>query len=312
MIGAAPRRLRSAAKHAAERLLLASGIPRIARRRHTQDVLILAYHNIVPDDAPACGEESLHLPRSRFAAQLDMLGQTHDVVPLAEALDSRSAAGGRPRAVITFDDAYQGALTLGVDELVRRDLPATVFVAPRFVGGAPFWWDSIIAPIALDGGESFRSRALREAAGRDAGVRELAARRGLDERDVPLFGRCATEAQLSDAVARARITLGSHSWSHANLAALPTSELRDELTRPMSWLRDRWSGVLPVLAYPYGSVSRRVVEAARDAGYSAALRIEGGWLRTPGREPLLTPRVEVPARMTTAGFALRTAGLLVS
>jgi hypothetical protein len=80
----------------------------------------------------------------------------------------------------------------------------------------------------------------------------------------------------------------------------------------MSWLRERWSAVLPVLAYPYGSVSGRVVEAARDAGYSAALRIDGGWLRTPEREPLLTPRVEVPARMTRAGFALRTAGLLAS
>src|ERR671914_1478754 len=112
MIGAAPRRLRSVAKHAAERLLLASGIPRIARRRHAQDVLILAYHNVVPDDAQACGEEALHLPRSRFAEQLDMLGETHDVVPLAEVLDSHSSAGGRPRAVLTFDDAYQGALTL--------------------------------------------------------------------------------------------------------------------------------------------------------------------------------------------------------
>jgi peptidoglycan/xylan/chitin deacetylase (PgdA/CDA1 family) len=311
MISRAPLGLRSAAKHAAERLLLGSGVARLTRLRRMRDVLILAYHNVVPDGAPPCGDAPLHLPRARFAEQLDILRETHDIVPLAEALDPRSTARGRPRAVVTFDDAYQGALTIGVGEIASRGLPATVLVAPHFVGGAAFWWDSVAAAVDVDE-MSFRARALRDAAGRDANVRELAAGQGLVEQVVPAYARCASEAELNEAVARASITIGSHGWSHANLVALPPAELRDELRRPLSWLRERWDCVLPVLAYPYGVVSDRVVAAAREAGYAFGLRINGGWLRGRPDEPLLTPRVPIAAGLTAAGFALRASGLLVS
>ncbi len=303
--------LRRAAKLAAEHMLLATGAPHVSRRRHARDVLILAYHNVVPDDAPPCGDASLHLPRRQFAEQLDTLCDTHDVVPISKVLEPADG-DGRPRAVLTFDDAYQGALTLGIDELARRGLPAAVFVAPRFVGGAPFWWDAIVVPPSVRGETSFRERALREAGGRDANVRELAARRGYGERQLPEYARCATEAQISDALARARITLGSHSWSHANLAVLPTSELREEVSRPLPWLRERWTSVLPILAYPYGRASDRVVTVVRAAGYAMALRIDGGWLRASQGDLLLAPRVEVPAGLSRAGFTLRAAGLLAS
>src|SRR4051794_21760900 len=108
------RRMRSAIKAAAERALLWSGIAAQHRRRMRGRLLVLAYHNIVPDDAPAAGDLANHLPVSAFAAQLDALRTTHDIVPLADALTPASRRASRPRAAITFDDAYRGAVLHGV------------------------------------------------------------------------------------------------------------------------------------------------------------------------------------------------------
>jgi peptidoglycan/xylan/chitin deacetylase (PgdA/CDA1 family) len=304
--------VRSLAKPAAERLILLTGVPALCRLRRRADVLVLAYHNVVPDDAEPVGDASLHLKRSRFAAQLDLLCRTHTVVPLHDALSCDGRPRGRPWAAITFDDAYQGALTLGAAELARRGLPATFFVAPRFVGGAAFWWDRVALPKDPRARADFRRRALLECAGRDDAVRELAAKCGLGEQEPPAYARCASEREIRQVVTTSGITLGSHSWSHPNLAALTAAEVVDEVTRPMAWLRGRFNSVVALLAYPYGHYSAAVAQAAARAGYSGALMIGGGWLRHDRADPMRVPRVDVPAGLSAAGFALRASGLFAA
>jgi hypothetical protein len=113
-----------------ERVLASRLVTRVTARRVRGGSLILAYHGIVPltaGDTVGAGERALYVRQSDFAAQLDMLSSVADVVPLA-SIDAATSA--RPRVAITFDDAYQGAVTAGVDELVARALPATIFVAP--------------------------------------------------------------------------------------------------------------------------------------------------------------------------------------
>ncbi|HVI72058.1 MAG TPA: hypothetical protein VM656_11280, partial [Pyrinomonadaceae bacterium] len=131
--------LRSSLKHAAEFGLTAFGATRLARARHKAHTLVLAYHNVVPEGEAARGDTSLHLPQRDFSQQLDLLQRTHHVIPLTDLATAHKTA--KPRAIITFDDAYAGALEAGVVELQKRSLPATVFVTPAFVGGAAFWWD---------------------------------------------------------------------------------------------------------------------------------------------------------------------------
>lgn len=304
--------VRSLAKPAAERLILLSGVPALWRLRRRADVLVLAYHNIVPDDAGPCGDASLHLKRAQFAAQLELLCRTHTVVPLRDALSTSRRPARRPLAAITFDDAYHGALTIGAAELARRGLPATVFVAPGFVGGGVFWWDRIVLPTDPLARAHFRHGALTECAGRDESVRALAAQQGLSEQEVPAFVRCASESEIRHAVSSAGVEVGSHTWSHPNLAALGPAEVADEVARPLVWLAERFGPIVPLLAYPYGLVSDDVVDIATRAGYRGALLISGGWLRRNRSDPMRLPRVDVPAALSTAGFMLRASGLFAA
>lgn len=304
--------LRTRVKGALERGLLLSGIPRASRRRRSGDVLVLAYHDVVPHGAAPMGDRSLHLPRSAFARQLDLLRATHDVIPLDAALARGAARASRPSVVITFDDAYRGAMTAGIEELEARGMPATVFVPPAFVGGGVFWWDALTPPGAAGLPAGVREHALTVLAGRSDAILARAADGGggVAPDAIPPYARCATEAELRRAASVPGITLASHTWSHPNLAALPPEALDDELRRPLAWLRERFEGTLPVLTYPYGLASAAAERAAADAGYEAALRIDGGWLsRAPGNRYAL-PRLDVPAGLSPAGFRLRIAGLV--
>ena len=296
--------LRSVVKRGAEAALARSGAARLLGTR--SGALVLAYHNVVPEGSPREGDASLHLPQHAFAEQLDSVTRTHEVVPLDALLQPTAADSGRPRVAVTFDDAYQGSVTAGVAELVTRQLPATIFVAPAFVGGRTFWWDAIVPA-----GEpaSFRERALAELGGSDARVRTWARQQGLDEVVPHPDNRAADEATLQAATAHPGITLGSHTWSHPNLARTEGAALIEELVRPLEWLRERFSAVIPWLAYPYGLSSAAAERAAAEVGYAGALRVEGGWIPDGFANPFALPRLNIPAGLSADGFRLRMQGM---
>jgi peptidoglycan/xylan/chitin deacetylase (PgdA/CDA1 family) len=299
--------MRAVVKAVVERIASASGANSLGRRRMRHRTMVLAYHNIVPDDSGGFGDRPLHLRRSDFAAQLDALLETHEVIPLTALLTPRIRAR-KPAAVITFDDAYTGAMTLGLDEVTARGLPATVFVAPAFVDGASFWWDAV-ADARFGLHPDVRTRALADLRGSDAAVRKWAAEAGIAGTGVvTAVARVAAVTEIRLAAGRPGITIGSHSWSHANLTRLSNEELEDELMKPMAWLRQHVPGAIPWLTYPYGAFNRDVAAAAARAGYDAALAVNGGWTGTPPGDRYSIPRVNIPAGISLAGFRMRAAG----
>ena len=300
---------RRLAKHLAERALVALGAPRLLRAVGDGDAVVLAYHNIVPESAPSGGDPSLHLSRADFAAQLDLLARSHQVVELATVLRCRVPSEGPPLAAITIDDAYRGAMTAGLAELETRGLPCTIFVAPGLLGADATWWDALApaGPEPLPG--PVREELLTAARGRTEEVFRIADRRGLERRPQPAHAGIVEEAELAEAADREGVTVGSHAWSHANLPELAEDELAEELTRSLTWLRERFVGsVVPWLSLPYGRSSDRVVEASVGAGYVGVLDLSRRLVRA-GEAGRTVPRVNVPAGITPEGFLLRASGL---
>jgi peptidoglycan/xylan/chitin deacetylase (PgdA/CDA1 family) len=90
-----------------------------------------------------------------------------------------------------------------------------------------------------------------------------------------LSGPLLTPDELR-AVEGAGLELGSHTMTHAALTRVPDDALRFELARSREVLARIVSRPIPVLAYPYGEVDERVKDAAREAGYDAALAVGSG------------------------------------
>jgi peptidoglycan/xylan/chitin deacetylase (PgdA/CDA1 family) len=295
-------------KRGLEQALTTDTVERWTRRRVRGKTLILAYHGIVPRNEARAGEHSLFVSETTFAAHLDLLAEVADVA----ALDRIDEPGDeRPRVAITFDDAYQGAVTTGVNELARRGLPATIFVSPGRLNGHVFWWDALARPAGhMD--PPVRTHALTALGGDDERVRAWAAQAAVPTSDaLPPYARAASLDEMRSALEHPGLTLGSHSWSHANLARLDAAALDAELSRPLAWLREHFATrTVPWLAYPYGLESPAVQSAAATAGYDCALGISGGWHRAADVSRFARPRLNVPAGMSVNGLRARVLGAI--
>lgn len=296
---------RNVLKARAERMLASRTAGRLARARVRDKRLILAYHGIRPSSVAPVGDGALFVDEKSFTTQLDVLREVADVAPLNE-IDL--PGDGRPRVAITFDDAYQGAVTIGVAALVKRGLPATIFVAPARLHGHVFWWDALAREALLD--DMVREHAVNVLSGSDEAIRDWARDLSLPSCDtLPPYARSASMADLRAATRAPGITVASHSWSHANLAALDDASLRMETEWPLEWLRAQFGDrAIPWLAYPYGLESPAARRAAERAAYEGAVCILGGWHRPGEVSRYARPRLHVPAGLSAAGLRARLTG----
>ena len=297
-------------KRPIERAISSPAVAWMTHRRVRGKRLILAYHGIIPEGQAPAGERALFIAQRDFAMHLDLLAAEADVAPLDRIDES---GDGRPRVAITFDDAYAGAVNEGVGELAKRSLPATIFIAPGCLNGHVFWWDALSHRNgALK--ETVRHYALHQLAGADEQVRAWATDAGLPVCDtLPAYAHAATHAELATAVAFPGITVGSHTWSHRNLAALGVSDVVAEVRHSREWLRGEYGDkALDWLAYPYGLDSGAVRHAVAEASYAGALTIGGGWHRPTDVSPFARPRFSVGSRLSVAGLRARLNGARIA
>jgi peptidoglycan/xylan/chitin deacetylase (PgdA/CDA1 family) len=171
---------------------------------------------------------------TEFGAQLDWLAEHCEVVPLA-AIGAVNDSG-RPRVALTFDDGYADNHEHAFPQLAERSLPATFFVTAGFLERDP-----VVLSHLSDIWQTPRD--------------DLA----------PLSWSQVGEMRA------AGMTFGSHTYSHANLAALPQPAARDELRRSKEVLETRVGVPVDAIAYPFGKLRHNVDDVtfrlAREAGY---------------------------------------------
>ena len=177
--------------------------------------------------------------------------------------------------------------------------------------GHVFWWDSLANKnLTLDG--KVRHYALHALAGSDERVRDWAVSARLPTSDMlPAYAQTATYTELRDALGIPGITVGSHTWSHANLASLSAADVAEEIERPLSWLRAEFGEkAVSWLAYPYGLDSEESRRALERVGYLGGLLISGGWHRAADTSPFARPRLGIPGNQSLNGFRARLLGAM--
>jgi len=101
-------------------------------------------------------------------------------------------------------------------------------------------------------------------------------------------------AELLELAALPGVTIGSHGATHLPLAKCDDKALWQELDGSRRSLEDMLGKSVTVVAYPHGSVNRRVRDVARRAGYTLGVcsRFD---INGNSRDPLLLCRTEVVA-----------------
>jgi peptidoglycan/xylan/chitin deacetylase (PgdA/CDA1 family) len=228
-------------------------------RAGVRDVLVLCYH-AVSERWPA----DFAVTPNQLEQQLrHLLDRGCRGATFTEAV--KGPRSGRTLAV-TFDDAFRSVLTLGFPVLERLGLPGTIFAPTAFMEGG-------------------RSLAWPE-------IGEWADGPYADEL-VPLSWQ-----QLHE-IADAGWEVGSHSLTHPRLTTLDDVELTRELGASKRECERQLGRPCTAIAYPFGDVDRRVVDAAAREGYEAGAAMT---VRSSRVQPLAWPRFGVSREDSLARF----------
>ena len=345
--GVLKRRMRQAVDVACR----GSGLLRWSELRMRRGLTILMYHRVLPlESCRTYPLESLVIPVDVFDRQMAWLAGNFAVLPVREALEqlAETAMPDRPFVAVSFDDGYADNHVHAAPVLARHGLRGTFFVTTGFVeSGEPTWFDraadlwthlddqrrSEVMGRLVDALESSSAEAGARAA--NAGSPDIGAwMAGLKklsvadrERFLALAEPVAIETMepgLYAPMTPIQVTelhqqgheIASHSVSHPILTRVDDGQLSAELRNSRERLAE-WTGA-PVtgLCYPNGDCDRRVITAAREAGYSYGCATSSG-VNLPGQEVFSLHRRSITMHRTmradgghdAAGFRGEVSGL---
>ncbi len=183
--------------------------------KNPSGVGVILYYHSIPD-----------AQRSRFARQMELLQRIATPSRLDDLL---KVSSGEHRVLITFDDGFRSILRNAVPEMLRRRIPAIIFVPTAKLGGRPDWLEK---GSAEDDGEPIMS---------PEDVRNL--------------------------VSNGLIDMGSHCATHRSLKVLRAEEARHEIYVSKKDLEQITGKPAECLSYPHGEYDQGHVEIAERAGY---------------------------------------------
>ena len=326
----APRmlnRLRTATKLAAHHLGVLAMLRHTSRRGCS---LVLRYHAVAPDDAPASfyAGPDITIPRRLFVAQMRFLKRAYMLVPLAVIVDAITCGKAPPPATlaVTLDDGYADNYHQAFPALRALHVPATVYVATEPVDGGPALWTAELRAavmasraatlrVEIGGGYEF---ALGDLAARQQTIRELtnvlvpveaALRRRIlrtirSELGVNgsagLSGMMLTSAQIRE-MHRAGITIGAHTQTHSNMTLIGVDQARAEIGGSRERLEAILGAPVPDFAYPntggrYPHFNDAVAAVVRQLGFRSAVTSRPGVIAA-GSNPYMLSRIGISPRL---------------
>lgn len=252
---------------------------------------------------------------AEFAAQMNLIAENFHVLRLSDAARRLRSGTLPPRAVsITFDDGYSNNWRVAQPILAQRALPATVFVAPGFLGGGRMFNDTIIesirrAPAELDLSKAGLSTFLFTdlASRRNAITHIIGALKYLECKERHARAQLIAEivgAELPTdlmmnasevrAAYRSGLEIGAHTVNHPILARLEPEAAEDEIRQSRHQLQEIIGGPVTSFAYPNGrpnsDYGAQHVAVVRKAGFELAVSTAWG-AASVHSDPFQLPRI---------------------
>jgi peptidoglycan/xylan/chitin deacetylase (PgdA/CDA1 family) len=261
-------------------------------------LLVLIYHRVLAERDPILSGEPT---AEEFAAQMDLVAATCNVLPLSEGVTRLRSGSLPPRAVsITFDDGYANNRELAAPILKARGIPATIFVATGFIGRGRMWNDTVIeavraagprldlSTLGLGAFELSDTAARIQAIGtilpkvkylepaqrleRASAIADLA---GIARETAPMMN----EQQLRE-LESFGIEIGAHTVTHPILCAIGADAARQEIAASKATLESIIGRRVGLFAYPNGRPGRDYdashVALVKGCGFDAAVSTAWG------------------------------------
>ncbi|HKJ39872.1 MAG TPA: polysaccharide deacetylase family protein [Anaerolineales bacterium] len=323
-------------------LMLRLGFYKLFQPLLFRSLTVLNYHRIddPEDDNFATFKPNVSALPAQFDLQMKYLAENYNVVSASDV--SAWIMDGRPlpsrAALITFDDGYYDNYANAFPILMKRKLPAIIFLASDYMeSSTPFYWDLIAycffkspnnhLEIPLVGSFSWTNEISRDRVAKD--VIELI--KTIPEQDKmkiidsfpdlmnvsvsnDLFkGMFLSWDQVQEMSANG-IEMGAHTASHPILTRISLDDAKLEIVKSKKRIEEVINKPVVSFAYPNGQLSDyddAVMDAVRNAGLQAAYTLLPGPTRfaTVKKYPYQIRRIFLSSKDTFPRFVGKLSGL---
>lgn len=200
---------------------------------------------------------------------------------------------------LTFDDGYANNFTRVLPILEKHQVPAAFFITAIRAKGYAYLWTDFYDMLRFSvnsleyNGETYIKNKLKNFIANESGMplnqqlrqlsfeeiedfmRETALKTGLKMTDFPDdYHLQLTAEQIKTMAQSPRVTLGSHTYTHADVTVRPLQEVIEEMRFSKEWLENIAQKEIEAFAFPYGVYTTETVHAAKSVGYRYLLPCE--------------------------------------
>ena len=267
--------------------------------RSARGARIVVYHGI-------CQQRHLRfnnifLTRQTFEEHLRFYKEYFNVVTLEDYYQQRFAED-RFNICIHFDDGYANNHAYVLPLLKQYEVPATFFITAVREAGYDILWNDFLGILSKYGPRnlSFRQELFRKRQGRfpeyvsvpeGIGLWQMLRGLGFDAKAefldtlyplAPFRTRPAEEdywlqmtgRQIKELAASPWTTIGAHGYYHNDLAKIDLAAAEEEMVRSRQYLEKITGNAINAFAFPYGTYTPALVEAAKRASFTRILPLD--------------------------------------
>lgn len=261
--------------------------------RNARGSRILVYHGICQDDHLCFN--TLFIKLKTFESQLRLYKKYFNLVSLDDFYQQRFNPS-KFTICLTFDDGFANNYKYVLPLLEQYQVPAAFFITGIRHAGYDILWNDVLCMAYKYGLAKLAFKNEEFVKGRDrkyisslTGKRLVDILRSTEFEDkaemMELLGSFKNKAkneywlqltkeEIKTLSASKWATIGSHSYYHNDLAKITITSVKDDIAWSKQFLENITGKEVKALAFPYGSYTREVVDAAKNAGYSQLLATE--------------------------------------
>jgi peptidoglycan/xylan/chitin deacetylase (PgdA/CDA1 family) len=263
--------------------------------RNARGSRIMIYHGICLDNPTRFNPIFLKL--KTFERHLQFYKEYFNVISLDDFYQERFCKN-KFNICITFDDGYANNHKYVLPLLSKYQLPATFFVTAIRDAGFDILWNDFLGIVSKYGpanilykGERYYKGHFNRYTSEQSGesIVEVLRSGGFDIKEemmrllYPLFPYMEnkhsdvdywlqmTKEQIRELSVSPFVHIGSHGYYHNDLARIGINEATEEMVLSKQYLENIIDQTVNSLAFPYGTYTRDVVEAAKNTGYDQLL-----------------------------------------
>ena len=183
------------------------------KKRLTNTKVVINYHSVKPAQ------------RDIFENHMNELLKIAQPVPAGM---NKTLKSNQHNVALTFDDGYQSVFYYALPTLIKKKIPATIFVTTGYLGKKPGWIHNLAH-------ENANELLMNE--------------------------------EMIKSLPTNLITVGSHCVTHPHLEYIGEDNAVKELVHSKTTLENILNREVKLLALPFGSLNESVLNLAKSAGY---------------------------------------------